>query len=67
MGRHVEAHLIYLEFAVVVGDLLGAEAADVGGLVHDVPVGVPRLEGGLVDVVLRLDVPPEHEGAVKYT
>ena len=58
--------LTYLEFAVVVGDFLGAESADVGGLVHDVPVGVPRFEGGLVEVVLRLDVPPEHEGAMEY-
>ena len=32
----------------------------------DVPVGEPCLEGGLVHLVLRLDVPPEHEGTVKY-
>ena len=57
--------MTHLEFSVVVGDLLRAESADVGGLVDDVSVGEPRLESRLVHLVLRLDVPPKLEGAME--
>ena len=56
----------YLEFPVVEGDLLGAEAADVGGPVDDVAAGEARLELRLVHLVLRPHVAPEHERALEY-
>ena len=57
--------MTHLEFSIVVGDLLRAKFAGVSGLVDDVSVGEPRLEGRLVHLVLRLDVPPKLEGAME--